>query len=99
LLVAKSSRDVAAPIAVVGIGASAGGLQAYTEFFEALPATTGMTFVVVQHLAADHESFLPTLLGRAASMPVTEAKDGLRLAANAIYVIPPIAPCGWTTGT
>ena len=59
------------PIAVVGIGASAGGLQAYTELLEALPADTGMTFVIVQHMAAGHESFLSTLLGRVASMPTT----------------------------
>jgi two-component system CheB/CheR fusion protein len=50
------SDDLMVPIGIVAIGASAGGLQAYTEFLEALPATTGMTFVIVQHLAAGHES-------------------------------------------
>jgi two-component system CheB/CheR fusion protein len=74
---------------VVAIGASAGGLQAYTELLEALPATTGMTFVIVQHLAAGHESFLATLLGRATAMPVIEVHDSPRLEPNTIYVIPP----------
>jgi two-component system, chemotaxis family, CheB/CheR fusion protein len=77
------------PIGVVAIGASAGGLQAYTEFLEALPATTGMTFVIVQHLAASHESFLATLLGRITAMPVLEVQDGPLVEPNTIYVIPP----------
>ena len=77
------------PVAVVGIGASAGGLQAYTEFLEALPANTGMAFVIVQHLAAEHESLLATLLARATAMPVVEVHDEPRIAANCIYVIPP----------
>jgi two-component system CheB/CheR fusion protein len=77
------------PAAVVAIGASAGGLQAYTELLEALPATTGMAFVIVQHLAAGHESFLATLLGRITSMPVVEVQDGPRVEPNTIYVIPP----------
>jgi two-component system CheB/CheR fusion protein len=83
------TNDPTLPTGVVAIGASAGGLQAYTELLEVLPATTGMTFVIVQHLAAGHESFLATLLGRITSMPVIEARDGLRLEANSIYVIPP----------
>ena len=83
------SADPGVPIGVVGIGASAGGLQAYTELLEALPATTGMTFVIVQHLAAGHESFLATLLSRITSIPVIEVQDGPRLEPNTIYVIPP----------
>jgi two-component system CheB/CheR fusion protein len=77
------------PVGVVAIGASAGGLQAYTELLEALPDTTGMTFVIVQHLAASHESFLSALLGRIASMPVIEVQDGPCVESNTIYVIPP----------
>ncbi|HEY0746085.1 MAG TPA: chemotaxis protein CheB, partial [Steroidobacteraceae bacterium] len=77
------------PIGIVAIGASAGGLQAYSELLEALPATTGMTFVIVQHLAANHESFLAALLGRVTSMPVIEVQDGPRVEPNTIYVIPP----------
>ena len=73
----------------MALGASAGGLQAYTDLLEALPPNTGMTFVIVQHLAANHESFLATLLGRATQMPVVEAHDGLQLEPNTVYVIPP----------
>ncbi len=77
------------PLAVVGIGASAGGLQAYIEFLEALPANTGMAFVIVQHLAAEHESLLATLLSRATPMPVIEVHDEPGIGPNCIYVIPP----------
>ncbi len=80
---------VPSPVAVVGIGASAGGLQAYTEFLEAIPPNTGMAFVIVQHLAAEHESLLATLLARVTSMTVIEVNDEPRLEPNHIYVIPP----------
>jgi two-component system, chemotaxis family, CheB/CheR fusion protein len=78
-----------APKAVVGIGASAGGLNAYTALLSALPPDTGMTFVVVQHLAADHASVLATLLARVTQMPVIEVQDGPRIEPDTIYVIPP----------
>ena len=77
------------PLAVVGIGASAGGLQAYTELLESLPPNTGMAFVIVQHLAAEHESLLATLLSRATPMRVVEVSDEPHVEANCIYVIPP----------
>jgi two-component system CheB/CheR fusion protein len=77
------------PLVVVGIGASAGGLQAYTELLESLPPNTGMAFVIVQHLAAEHESLLATLLSRATPMPVVEVHDEPRVEPNCIYVIPP----------
>jgi two-component system CheB/CheR fusion protein len=81
--------EAAVPKAVVGIGASAGGLNAYTALLGALPRDTGMAFVVLQHLAADHQSFLATLLSRVTQMPVVEVQDGPRIEANTIYVIPP----------
>jgi two-component system CheB/CheR fusion protein len=77
------------PKAIVGIGASAGGLNAYTALLGSLPRDTGMAFVVLQHLAADHQSFLATLLSRVTQMPVVEVQDGPRIEANTIYVIPP----------
>jgi two-component system CheB/CheR fusion protein len=77
------------PLVVVGIGASAGGLQAYTELLESLPPNTGMAFVIVQHLAAEHESLLATLLSRATPMQVVEVHDEPRVEPNFIYVIPP----------
>ncbi|HEX6137912.1 MAG TPA: chemotaxis protein CheB, partial [Casimicrobiaceae bacterium] len=74
---------------IVGIGASAGGLEAFTELLQHLPADTGMAFVLVQHLDPQHESALPQLLGRATSMPVHSVTDKLRVIPNQVYVIPP----------
>lgn len=73
----------------MGIGASAGGLEAFTQLLRHLPADTGMSFVLVQHLDPQHESALAQLLGRAATMPVREATKNLRVEANHVYVIPP----------
>src|SRR4029434_6453982 len=74
---------------VVGIGASAGGLEAFTELLKNLPLDTGMGFVLVQHLDPHHESALADLLSRATSMPVREVTNNLRVEANHIHVIPP----------
>ncbi len=74
---------------VVGIGASAGGLSAFTKLLKALPLDTGMAFVLAQHLDPKHISLLPELMARATSMPVIEASDGLRVEPNYIYVMPP----------
>ena len=74
---------------IVGIGASAGGLEALTELLKHLPADTGMGFVLVQHLDPQHESALTQLLARVTPMPVCEVTDNLRVEANCVYVIPP----------
>ncbi len=74
---------------VVGIGASAGGLDAFQRFFTHMPPDSGLAFVVVQHLAREHESLLPELLARYTKMEVHEAREGIRLQPNHIYVIPP----------
>ena len=74
---------------IVGIGASAGGLEAFTEFFKALPADTGMAFVLIQHLDPDHPSLLTTLLARITAMAVVEIRDGMCVEPNHVYVIPP----------
>ena len=73
---------------VVGIGASAGGLEAFTQLFEHLPATTGMAYVVIQHLDPSHPSLLPGLLARVTRMPVREGQDGLTVEPDHVYVIP-----------
>lgn len=86
-LVAAGSAKKIFPI--VGIGASAGGLNAYSKFLKALPIDTGMSFVLVQHLDPKHASMLPELLGRATLMPVIEIKDGMRVEPNSVYVMPP----------
>ncbi len=74
---------------IVGIGASAGGIEAFTQMLKRLPGDTGMAFVFVQHLHPDYESALTEILARETSMPVTEAGDGMRVEPDHIYVIPP----------
>ncbi len=73
---------------VVGIGASAGGLEAMTQLLKNLPRAPGLAFVLVSHLAPTHESALSAVLSRATSMPVSEAGNNLRLEPNRVYVIP-----------
>ena len=74
---------------VVAVGASAGGLAAFTDLLKALPAKSGMAYVLIQHLEPNHESALSTLLGKATAMPVIEVTDGLAVEADHVYVIPP----------
>src|SRR5216684_5557118 len=83
----KGRKAIGFPI--VGIGASAGGLEAFTELLKHLLFDTGMGFVLVQHLDPQHESALPQLLTRATSMPVSEVTNNLRVEPNHIYVIRP----------
>src|SRR5262245_12104663 len=73
---------------VVGIGASAGGLEAFRQLLEHLPTDTGMAFVLVQHLAPKRESILAELLSKATKMSVKEVKDGMRVEPDCVYVIP-----------
>jgi two-component system CheB/CheR fusion protein len=79
---------------IVGIGASAGGLEAFTQLLSALPADTGMAFVLIQHLDPTHSSFLAEALNKATTMPVRQAEEGDRVAPNHVYVIPPNAELG-----
>ena len=74
---------------VVGVGASAGGLEAFTELLSHLPHDTGMAFVLIQHLDPSHESHLTELLSKVSKMPVSEVKGETRAEANHVYVIPP----------
>jgi two-component system CheB/CheR fusion protein len=74
---------------VVGIGASAGGLEACRAFFEAMPEDSGIAFVVVLHLDPKRESMMAGLLGRYTAMPVVEVQHGVPVKANHVYIIPP----------
>ncbi len=74
---------------IVGIGASAGGLEAFELFFNNLPITTGMAFVIIQHLDPNHEGILPELIQRKTGMKVLQASDRLKVKPNNVYVIPP----------
>ena len=83
-----SPRTSGSMFPIVGIGASAGGLEAFTELLTALPLDTGMAFVLIQHLEAEHESMLTELLSKVTQMPVTEVRQGTRVEPNHVYVIP-----------
>ncbi len=85
--VPESNRPLGPP--VVGIGASAGGLDAFEKLFSAMPPDTGVAFVLIPHLDPNHQSFMVELLARHTVMPVTEAREGMPAAANRVYVIPP----------
>ena len=76
---------------IVGIGASAGGLDAFKKFFNALPPESGMAFVLIQHLDPTRESLTAELVGTYTRMGVVQAEDGMRVEANHVYVIPPNA--------
>jgi two-component system CheB/CheR fusion protein len=75
-------------IPVVGIGASAGGLDVFKRLLSRLPPDSGFAIVFVQHLDPKHHSLLAEILSRATAMPVSEAADGMRVEANHVYVIP-----------
>src|ERR1019366_8151389 len=74
---------------IIGIGASAGGLDALGLFFNNVPKNCGMAFVVIQHLDPDHVGILPELLQRTTEMKVFQVTDNLKVQANHVYVIPP----------
>ena len=74
---------------IVGIGASAGGLEAFTQLLTHLPANTGMAFVLLQHLDPRHESMSAEIFSRATRMKVTEVRDGIRVQPNCVYILPP----------
>jgi two-component system, chemotaxis family, CheB/CheR fusion protein len=76
---------------IVGVGASAGGLDAFTQLLKHLPADSGMAFVLIQHLDPTHTSFLRDALAKATTMTVSQAEDGTTVAPNHVYVIPPDA--------
>ena len=73
----------------MGVGASAGGLEALEELFSAMPVDTGMGFVVVTHQHPGHKSLLAEILGKATTLPVVDASDGLAVEPNHVYVAPP----------
>lgn len=77
------------PRFIVGIGASAGGFEAYSQFFSHLPTDTGMAFIIVQHLDPVHESILPELIAKMTRMPVKQVTEGSPIKPNEVYVISP----------
>ncbi len=100
-LTSQPATSSTKPFPIVGIGASAGGLDAFKAFFSALPAypDPGMAFVLVQHLAPDHKSMLTELIQRFTRMQVCEATDGMTVQPNCIYIIPPNRDLALLNGT
>ena len=92
-------EDVAAPVdfsprarnpfPIVGVGASAGGIEALKAFFTATAADSGMAYVVIQHLSPEHQSLMADILGRCTSMPVVQIEDGMPVEPGHVYVIRP----------
>jgi two-component system CheB/CheR fusion protein len=74
---------------IVGIGASAGGLEALEIFLSQVPPGSGLAFVIVQHLDPNHQGIMPELLQRVTAMKVFQVKDRMKVEANCVYVIPP----------
>jgi len=94
-----SGSQTIAPFPIVGIGASAGGLEPFGQILRALPADTGMAFVLLQHLDPTHASMLTEILSRATVMPVAEVTDQMMVQPNHVYVIPPGVTMGIDRGT
>ncbi len=86
---ADSAGHAATPFPIVGIGASAGGLEAFTLLLERLPSDLGMAFVLVQHLDPTHESQLTEILSRKSAMPVREVHGLTPVETDHVYIIPP----------
>lgn len=78
-----------AAVRVVGVGASAGGLEAFSQLLRGLPHDRGLAVVFVQHLSPQHDSALVSLLSSHTAMPVLQASEGMRLEPDHVYVIPP----------
>jgi two-component system CheB/CheR fusion protein len=80
-----------ADFGIVGVGASAGGFEAFAQLLEGLPAIPNLAIIFVQHLAPHHSSSLASLLASHTPLPVVEATEGARIVANRVYVVPPNA--------
>jgi two-component system, chemotaxis family, CheB/CheR fusion protein len=92
----SSMREISAPASVtrtsfpiVSVGASAGGLEAFSSLLRALPPEPGLALVFIPHLDPTHESAMVELLSRTTRLPVHQAAEGIRVACNAVYVLPP----------
>ncbi|MGB3798009.1 MAG: chemotaxis protein CheB, partial [Alteraurantiacibacter sp.] len=82
----NDGQDAGLPI--VGIGASAGGLEALKDLVGAIPERSGMAYVIVQHLSPNHESMMDRLLANHTQLPIKKIEEGMRVEADTIYVLP-----------
>src|SRR5262245_21682959 len=85
----SSKKRLSSGFPIVGVGASAGGLEALERFLSHMPADTGMAFILVTHLAPSHVSMLPDLLKRQTKIEVIQAEDGMKVKPNRVHIIPP----------
>ena len=85
----KNSKKTAEKLPVVGIGASAGGLEAFKIFFEKMPMNTEMAFVMIPHLDPGHKSLMVEIIGRYTNMPVLQVEDGMNIEPDHVYIVPP----------
>src|SRR6056297_2288671 len=74
---------------IVGIGASAGGLEALEHFFDNMPPDSGLSFVIIQHLSPDYKSLMDEILANHTRMKIHKAQDGMAVDKNCIYLLPP----------
>ena len=81
-------KEAKRPLAIVGIGASAGGLEAFEQFFKNMPPDAGIAFVLITHMDPAQKGLLPEILRRFTRMPVQETEDGMKVEANTVYVKP-----------
>jgi chemotaxis methyl-accepting protein methylase len=85
----RMTRGSGAGFMVVGLGASAGGIRAFKEFFKHVPERSGMAYVVILHLSPDHDSRLAEVLQQSTPMPVAQVNERVRIEPEHVYVIPP----------
>ena len=85
----KNKAKLPTPSHFVGIGASAGGLEAIEAFFKNMPANSGLAFVVIQHLSPDYKSLMVEILSKKTTMKVHRAEDGMPVLPDNVYLIPP----------
>ncbi|MBK8551429.1 MAG: hypothetical protein IPL53_10375 [Ignavibacteria bacterium] len=95
---ADSSSGSSKLFTIVAIGASAGGLEAYTKIIANLLPDTGMAFVIIQHLSADYKSLLKDILKHRTQMPVISVTNGMKPQPNKIYISPPTSTISFSNG-
>lgn len=85
----KTSRTSGKPFYIVAMGGSAGGLEAFEQFFSVMPPDSGLAFVIITHLDPDHKGIMPELIQRTTKMKVFQVTDGMKVRPNSVYIIPP----------
>lgn len=86
---AQNAQSISKEPLIIGIGASAGGLEALQQFFDYMPPNSGLSFVVIQHLSPDYKSLMADILSKHTEMSVCQAEDGIGVEADTVYLIPP----------